>query len=260
MITSIQNPRIQWIRALYGKKSERQASQAFVIEGVRLVEEAILFGRVPRLVVFSRQVSSRGAQSIERCIQSGCEVEEIPPELMDRIAGTENPQGIIAVMPDLSPEIPASVDFAIIADGIRDPGNLGTLLRTSAAAGAQILFLTTGSADPFSPKVLRSGMGAHFRLPILTASWDYIYAQCMNNSPELQFFLAEAASGTPYWKADLKGPLALIIGGEAEGASALTQSQVTQKLTIPMPGHFESLNAAVAAGIIIFEIVRQRTP
>ena len=258
MITSLQNSRVKMVRALVRQKQERQDSRLFVVEGVRLIEEAFSSGWSSDWVFFSRPISPRGQELVNTCIQAGYDVEEVSPAVMKKITGTETPQGILAVLPEHQPTLPGKLDFAVIGDTIRDPGNLGTLLRSAAAAGVQAVFLTPGSADPFSPKVLRAGMGAHFRLPIFTECWDDIYAKCKIVDPPLNFFLAEAQSGLPYWQADLRPPLALIIGGEAEGAALEIRKVATATLTIPMPGGFESLNAAVAAGILIFEVIRQR--
>lgn len=260
MITSLQNPRVKLVRALIHQRQERQKSHLFVIEGVRLVEEAYSSGWLPNWIYYSSQISPRGYELINACIQAGCDVEEVTPTVMEKIAGTESPQGILAILPERKPILPEELDFAVIGAAIQDPGNLGTLLRSAAAASVQAVFLTQGSTDPFSPKVLRAGMGAHFKTPIFVEPWEEISAHCMSFSPPLNLFLTEANKGTPYWQADLRAPLALIIGGEAEGAAPEIRSAATTSLTIPMPGGFESLNAAVAAGILIFEVVRQRRP
>ncbi|MCC6148030.1 MAG: RNA methyltransferase [Anaerolineaceae bacterium] len=259
MISSLQNSRIKWARALINQKQERKKSRAFIIEGVRLVEEALSSGWCPNFLFYSGQLSVRGQALVAACIQAGYEVEEVAPRIMDKIAAVETSQGILAVLPERQPVLPNEMDFAIIGDSIRDPGNLGALLRSAAAAGVQAVFLTPGSADPFSPKVLRAGMGAHFKLPILTQLWPDIQMQCKSFPTPLQLFLAEAQKGLPYWQADLRVPLALIIGGEAEGADPAIQKATDKSLQIPMPGGFESLNAAVAAGVLIFEVVRQRS-
>ena len=117
------------------------------------------------------------------------------------------------------------------------------------------MLLTPGSAEAYSPKVLRAGMGAQFRLPV--HRMDFAAIQALY-SPTLQFWLAEAARGTPCWRADLLPPLALVIGGEADGASPEARSACPHTITIPMPGESESLNAAIAAAILMFEVVRQR--
>jgi len=143
---------------------------------------------------------------------------------------------------------------------LRDPGKLGTLLRTAAAAGAQALLLAPGCVDAFSPKVLRAAMGAHFRLPIRSLGWAELraYLRPVGQERRLRTYLADSAGGLPHTHADFRAPLALIVGGEAEGAGAEGQSLAQSRVHIPMPGQAESLNAAVAAGILMFEVVRQR--
>lgn len=259
MITSLQNPKIKLVRSLIAQKSARQEAGAFVIEGVRLAEEAHQAGWHPNLVLHTRLLSKRGLELVQDFASLNCEVEEISPELMNRIADTETPQGIIAVLPTRQLAFPAELDFVVVADGLRDPGNLGALLRAAAAAGVQAFFLTPGSADPLSPKALRAGMGAQFHLPITILPWKDIYAQLKSQPRPLQFFLAEANAGTPCWNLDLRVPLALVIGGEADGAAPEAHRYIDASLHIPMPGYAESLNAAVAAAILIFEVIRQRS-
>jgi TrmH family RNA methyltransferase len=147
------------------------------------------------------------------------------------------------------------LSFVFVPDQLRDPGNLGTMLRTAAAAGVQAVFCPPETADAFSPKVLRAGMGAQFRLPVHTLDWDAI----TSHLALLKVILADMEQGLPYTQADLRPPLALIVGGEAEGASAQAHRLASGFVHIPMPGGVESLNAAVAAGILLFEVVRQRS-
>jgi TrmH family RNA methyltransferase len=147
------------------------------------------------------------------------------------------------------------LDFVFIPDAVRDPGNLGTMLRTAAAAGVQAVFVPPETVDPLSPKVVRGGMGAHFRLPIHLVRWERI----VSHLKTMKVYLAAAGEGMTYTKADFSSPLALIVGGEAEGASIHAQSLATAHVQIPMPGEVESLNAAVAAGVLLFEAARQRS-
>ena len=142
----------------------------------------------------------------------------------------------------------------LVLDGLRDPGNLGTLLRTAAAAAVDAVLLTPGSADPFQPKAVRAGMGAHFKIPIRALDWPEIGEALA----EMPVFLADSAGETDYSAADLSGPLALVIGGEAHGAGEEIEAFNPVRLRIPMPGGMESLNAAVSAGIMIYEVLRQR--
>jgi TrmH family RNA methyltransferase len=151
------------------------------------------------------------------------------------------------------------MDFLLVIDQVRDPGNLGTILRTAVAAGVQAVFCTPGSVDAWSPKVVRSAMGAHFFVPIVQKSWVEISELCKTQQQPLTSYLAESADGQPLWNADLKNPVALVIGGAADGASPEVKTGVAAFINIPMPGGFESLNAAVAASIILFEVVRQRS-
>jgi TrmH family RNA methyltransferase len=170
---------------------------------------------------------------------------------------TQAPQGLLVVLPTRSRPIPPRPDFLLIADAVRDPGNLGTMLRTAAAAGVEGFLLPPGAVDPFSPKVVRAGMGAHFRLPVHALEWEEIDQLLQRTA--LQVFLAAAGRGLAYTQADFRQPLALIVGGEAEGAGDQSRSLSGAQVHIPMPGGMESLNAAVAAAVLLFEVVRQRS-
>jgi TrmH family RNA methyltransferase len=259
MITSSQNAKIKRVRALAAQRKERQQQQAFVAEGVRAVEDALAAGIAPTLMLTSQQLSLRGRQMADAFQALGTEIEEITPTLMSELADTETPQGVLAVFDIPRLPLPNRPDFILIADLLRDPGNLGTLMRTASAAGVQALILTPGTTDAFAPKVVRSGMGAHFRLPVYAMNWEEIHQRFkLTSELPFQFLLAEAGGGRPAWELDLRRPLGLVIGGEAEGASADAHAHIDEKITIPMPGKAESLNAAVAAGILLFEVVRQR--
>jgi TrmH family RNA methyltransferase len=256
MITSPHNPRLARVRALLEKRAQRQEEGLFVVEGVRLVEEALTAGLRPELVLVSEKLSERGRAAARDFSASGAEVLEVAPRLMEGLAGTETPQGILAVLALPRPALPPKLTFALICDNLRDPGNLGTLLRSAAAAGAGAVLLSPGTTDAYAPKVLRAGMGAHFRLPVLHMTWEEIRAACAARG--LRVFVAEAAEGAACWDQDLRQPLALMVGSEAEGSTPEALALAGQPITIPMPGKSESLNAAVAASIILFEVVRQR--
>jgi TrmH family RNA methyltransferase len=260
MITSSHNPKIQRVRSLISRRQERETQGEFVVEGVRLNEEAQNAGWSPSLLLYSSQLSERGRQIVDKYPIEVVDVEEVSPQIMSAIADTETPQGILGIFPieELAP--PDNLDFVLIVDVLRDPGNLGTIFRTAAAAGVQAVILTPGSADAYSPKVVRAGMGAHFHLPILSLDWTDTRDLCrVLCEPPLTIILADPAAEQAYWQVDLRRPLALVIGGEAEGASPEAQQIADCQITIPMPGKSESLNAAVAASIILFEVVRQRS-
>ncbi len=258
MITSIRNSKVQQIRALLEEHKEREETQSFVIEGVRLVEEALNCNWLPKRVLYGEGLSERGRMLIDEFIARHVEVEEVSSSVMRYISDTETPQEILAVLPQQELSVAEELNFIVIADQLRDPGNLGTLFRTASAAGVQAVIVTPGTVDPFSPKILRSGMGAHFKLPILQRSWQEIDDLMIVDHSKLKVFVAEPAEGIPYWQLDLKQPLALVIGSEAEGAGWEARQRADELIQIPMPGKSESLNAAIAAGILIFEVVRQR--
>jgi TrmH family RNA methyltransferase len=259
-ITSSHNPRIQRVRALLNQRSARDEEKAFVVEGVRLCEEALAAGCKPSEIFTSPALSERGQKLLELAAAMEAEVFEVPESVLDSLSATEASQGVLMVLPQTSMPLPPNADFALVLDQIRDPGNMGTILRSAAAANVQVVFLPPGNADVFSPKVVRAGMGAHFRLCLVQNDWVYIKDYCKQlNRPPLELLLAESGGGTSCWQTDLKQPLALVIGGEAKGASEAARQAVDGLLNIPMPGKFESLNAAVAAGILLFEVVRQRS-
>ncbi len=254
MITSSQNSKIKLVRALPGRAKERREANAFVVEGVRLVEEAVNSDWKFQFALYDDSLRERGLKLVKKLEDKKIEVEKVESRLMQSLSETETPQGILAVLALTNLPIPNSPNFLLIPDQIRDPGNLGTLLRTAAAAGVQAVLIPPETTDAFAPKVIRSGMGAHFRLPIHSKTWEEIEAQTKG----LQVYLADM-DGISCWETDLRQPLVLIIGGEAEGASEAAQKLVTQKISIPMQGSVESLNAGVAGSVLMFEVVRQRS-
>jgi TrmH family RNA methyltransferase len=242
------------VHALLGRAKERREAGAFVADGVRLVEEAVKSNWKFRFALYDESLNARGSSLVEQLLSHGVDVEEVSEQLMKSLSGTETPQGLLAVLEISQQPIVSPLNFVLIPDQIRDPGNLGTLLRTAAAAGVQAVFLPPETTDAFSPKVLRSGMGAHFRLPIHSMKWEKIRRE----TNDLKIFLADM-DGDSCWEIDLRQPLALIVGSEAEGASDEARRLASQNISIPMSGDMESLNAGVAGSVLMFEVVRQRT-
>jgi TrmH family RNA methyltransferase len=255
MITSSHSPKIQLVRTLLGRSKERRSAGAFVAEGVRLVEEALFANWPFKFVLAGQSLGGRGKELLAQLQSNKVAVESVSDDLLHSLSETETTQGILAVLDYVSLPVPNSLSFVLILDQIRDPGNLGTLLRTAAAAGVQAVLLPPETADAFAPKVIRAGMGAHFRLPILSLPWNEISIFLKG----LQIHLAEIKDATTCWQADFRPPLALIIGGEAGGASQPARDLATSRVTIPMSSKTESLNAAVAGAILLFEVVRQRS-
>jgi len=260
MITSTHNPRIQWVRKLQDQPGVRRESGAFVVEGVRLVEEALQAGWTPQAVFYTEDLHPRGQALLAHCLQAGVALDLVSPQVMKSTSDTQAPQGLLTVMPLALLPLPAQPDFLLVLDNLRDPGNLGTILRTAAAAGVQGVLLTPGSTDPYGPKVVRAAMGAHFRLPVQSLDWEAlrIFLRARQEH-SLRAYLADVNQGISYTHADFRRPLALIIGSEAEGAGDAASSLADERVHIPMPGGSESLNAAVAAAVLMFEVNRQRS-
>jgi len=254
MITSLQNDRVKLVRALQSSGRSRRKENRVVLEGVRLVGDAFAAGTIPDFLFYTQDITAESQRLLAMLQERHIPYLEVSAEVMTHMADTQTPQGILAVvaLPEL--EIPKSINIALILDGVADPGNLGTILRTAAAASVDGVFLAPGCVDPFNPKVLRSGMGAHFRLPIVRLNWNDI-SQRLGKLP---IYLADADGDKRYHEVDWTQPSALIIGGEARGAEMEARQRANAIISIPMGNAAESLNAAVATGVILFEMRRQR--
>ena len=174
---------------------------------------------------------------------------------MQAMSDTSSPAGVLAVVKMRPRPLPAKPSLLLILDGINTPGNLGTILRTAGAAGVDGVLLGPDCVDLYNPKVVRGGMGAHLRLPIHSHSWIEIREVV----EELPVWVAAVEAEMGYTAVNWQQPSALIIGSEAAGASSEALHLATGQITIPMQAVTESLNAAMAAGIILFEAVRQRS-
>jgi TrmH family RNA methyltransferase len=252
IITSLHNEKVKLARALQTAAKQRRKAGLMVLEGARLVRDALQAGHHPAFVLVA-------PNAIDPALLTELQtyyVETLPvsDEVMRHVSDTQQPQGILAVFPMPSPSIPSALFSALILDSIRDPGNLGTMLRTAAAAGVDAVLLSPTCADPYNPKTLRGGMGAHFRVPVIEAGWPQITAACA----KMSVYLADSRGNCRYDAADWSGAWALIIGSEAHGAGDEARQLARTRLYIPMAAETESLNAAVAAGIILFEAVHGR--
>ncbi len=257
MLTSPSNPKIKLVRALANKQTRYEKKQ-FVIEGVRLIEEAVGAGIVPALVLYTASIHGdrRARILLEKINASTREVYPVSDAVMKAISSTETPQGILAVVPFVELPAPVQPQFVLILDAVRDPGNVGAILRSARAAGVDQILLAPGTADPHNAKVVRAAMGAHFRVPLRGAhTWKEIEDHIRGIS---RVYLADARGETDYTRADWSRPIALIIGGEAEGASDAARKIATARVRIPMHGGAESLNAAMAATVLLFEATRGR--
>lgn len=255
-ITSPSNERIRFIRSLY-RTSVRRKEGLFVVEGVRLVEEALNAGAVPDLVLVAPEQlerTPRGAALLSRLLAFRC--WPVTEPVLKAISDTVTPQGVIAVFPvPKPPPRPIQGPVVLVLDRIRDPGNAGTLLRSADASGVVRTVAFVDSVDAYAPKVVRAAMGAHFRLIVVE---DVHWADLLPGLAERPRWLATAHGGVPYDQVDWRTDCALILGGEAEGASPEAEAAASGKVTIPMAGPTESLNAAMAGTILLFEAARVR--
>lgn len=256
-ITSLNNERVRQVSALLRNAHRRARNNLMVAEGLRLVREALAANCSLSWVLYTAEWTAdpRSADILGTLLQRQIPHWEISAEIMGALSDTETPQGILAVLPvPVLPE-PALRGLTLIPDQLRDPGNLGTLLRTAWAAGVSRVLLPPGTVDFTNPKVVRAGMGAHFHLPLRRVNWEEIRAAIAGE----EVWLAEATSGIPYDTVNWRPPCTLIIGGEAEGAGPeATALAAGRHVYIPMAPGVESLNAAIAAGVLLFEAARQQ--
>lgn len=229
---------------------------AFIVEGLRLAEEAFTSDWDVQLVIYTEGLKSNGQKLVDGFAERGADVEMVASHVMQSASNTKSPQGILLVLSTARINLPSQPDFVLVLDNLRDPGNLGTILRTAAAVGVDAVYIPPLTVDPFSPKVVRSGMGAHFRIPIIHASWEMIEQTI--DQYEMQVYLAKADGSVVYREADFRQPVALVVGGEAFGLSEQPQNISHQSLYIPMLNQVESLNAAVATGLLLYEVYTQR--
>jgi TrmH family RNA methyltransferase len=252
-ITSAANPRYKLARALLTRRG-RQKHRRLLLEGPRLISDSISAGFPPALVLFDEAAAAALAPVLTAAAAAGADVLSLKSELLAELCQTVTPQGVVAVAP--WPEVvPGNEGWSLIVDGMQDPGNVGTLLRSAAAAGLDQVILLPGVTDPWAPKVLRAGMGAHFRVAIRLAR---DLAQVEAWIGPAQRLLATAAAPTLYTEIDWTRPSALVVGSEAEGPRLTASWSGLREVAIPMARGMESLNAAVAGSVILFEAQRQR--
>jgi TrmH family RNA methyltransferase len=253
MITSVRNERVKYIRS-FARRRVRQQEGRFVVEGTRLVGEMVRTGVRPVLALYTEAWATTGeGRALLPALALAQEGSWLASEaVLAACADTETPQGVLAVAPFSALEARSGPILAV--DQLRDPGNLGTILRSAEAAGVGLVVLTPGTVDAYNPKVVRSAMGAHFRLPVASLAWPEI-ADLMAGRA---VWLADATGDVAYDAVDWRQPIALIVGGEATGAGEEAIALATGRVCIPMAGETESLNAAMAATVILFEMARQR--
>ncbi len=258
-ITSLSNDRIRRVQTLQRSTRRRMRANALVIEGLRLVREAVAASVDIDELFYTEAFAAddRGAALLARLDERCLTLLRVTDEVMAAMADTETPQGVLAVLPIPALANDTAPGLTLLPDGIRDPGNIGTMLRTAWATGVRRVLIPPGCVDPTNPKVVRAGMGAHFHVPIRTLAWEEIEPMTADET----IWLAEAEDGVPYDRVDWSGPVTLIIGGEAQGAGPESRALAAGRhVTIPMAPGVESLNAAMATAVLLFEARRQRQP
>jgi TrmH family RNA methyltransferase len=253
MIASSSNSKIKYIDRLQQSRKFRHQEQAYVVEGTRWIAEVIRAGIRPKLLLATSGWFQE-PDILKLHQQLPFSPIQVSDQLMAQISDTQSPPGVLAVVPMLRQPISTKATLLLILDRISDPGNLGTMIRLAVAAGVGGLLLSPGCVDTYNPKVVRSSMGAHLYLAMLKAEWPEIASRVTGMAVRL----ATANAKLRYYEANWRRPSALIIGSEAIGPGLEAGDLATEEVTIPMPGSTESLNAAVAAGIILFEAIRQR--
>jgi TrmH family RNA methyltransferase len=256
IIESKQNPRVKELRAALQRPSRRD-DELVALEGIHLVEEALRSG-TELAAVFVAQGHEHLLDALG--LNESVEVLALPPEVLASAVTTETPQPIAALArPRHWPwteltNTPSAL--ILVLAGIQDPGNLGTILRSAEAFGATGIICLTGTVSRWNPKAMRASSGSVFRLPVLASSEN----KCFQHLREagIQTIAAMAHDAHPPEEHNLAGPVALLIGAEGSGLSPELAAQCDARITIPCPGPVESLNAAVAASVLLYEASRQR--
>lgn len=257
MITSTQNPLVKLFKKLQTSKHRREMGFLF-LEGENLLDEAVQAGRSFEVVCFTERWADRNPALLDQVARCSDRVELVTEEVLKAMALTVNPEGVVASSPKLPGiEVPIA-SFGLVLDRIQDPGNVGTMIRTAAAAGVEGLWVSHDSADLENPKVMRSSAGQWFRLPMMT----------VNNLPErlqtakaagFQIVTTLPRAEQTLWQVDLTVPTLVVLGNEGAGLSPEIEALSTLPIRIPVMNGVESLNVAIAASVVMYEVQRQRT-
>lgn len=260
-ITAYSNPLIKRVRNLREKRHRREEG-LFLAEGLRILTEARESGRIPEYLFFARD--SAGHALVRALIAdveaAGGEAIETVPDILSKLSGKDNPQAVVGVFPEFAASLESldrtSADIWLVAERLRDPGNLGTILRTGDAVGAGGLILIGECVDPFSVEAVRASMGALFTVPIVQAGWADFLAWLRAGPGQLVGLSLD--TDTDYRAATYQAPTFLLTGNEAQGMPADYAAACDLLVKIPMLGKADSLNAAVATAVMAYEVLAQR--
>ncbi len=261
-VSSTRNPLLKEYLKLLNSRRYRQQTKQIALEGPNLVKEALEAGLEPRAIFYTDDYFALEGKKWLPTLPSSAKQLLITPALFRKIADTETPQEVAAIFP--TPEEgsgqkkPVRPDLVLILYRLQDPGNLGSILRTAAAAGADTVYYITGTVDPYNPKVLRATAGTIFRLPLEQVDDPGTLIRSLKEKG-VQVAAGLSESSLSFWSVDYRKPTALIVGNEAGGVSADIIEEADICVSIPQAKNVESLNVAVAAALIMYEIVRQRS-
>ena len=255
-ITGFSNPTVKAIRGLRDKKHRREEGR-FLAEGLRLLTDARESGRVPETLLMAEGREPHPLlDALEHAVdEAGGEVLELAPELLSKVTGKDNPQavaGVFAEWPTSLDAIDRTAPLLLVAQALRDPGNLGTMLRTADAVGAGGLILLDDCADPFSVEAVRASMGAIFTVPLAKARWDE-FEPWLRGGPG-QLVAASLREAVPFRGAAYVAPCFILVGNESRGLPEDYEAVCDLRVTMPMRGRADSLNAAVAAAVLAYEV------
>ena len=256
-ITGFSNPTVKAIRGLRDKKHRRE-ERRFLAEGLRLLTDARESSRIPEtLLMATGREPHPLLDALERAVEeAGGEVLELAPELLAKVTGKENPQAVAGVYAEWPTGLEAidrtAAALFLVAQALRDPGNLGTMLRTADAVGAGGLILLDDCADPFSVEAVRASMGAIFTVPLAKARWDE-FEPWLRAGPG-QLVAASLSQAVPYRGAAYRAPCFILVGNESRGLPENYEAACDLRVTMPMRGRADSLNAAVAAAVLAYEV------
>ena len=258
VITGFSNPTVKALRALREKK-HRKREQKFLAEGLRLLTDARECGHVPEVLVLADKRDPHPLlTALEEAVeQSGGEVIETSPDILSKITGKDNPQAVAGVFAEFDTSLAsldrAKADIWLVAQALRDPGNLGTMLRTGDAIGAGGLILIDDCADPFSVEAVRASMGAVFTQSIAQAEWSEFETWLRGGDGQL--VAASLREAQPYRSAPYAAPCFVMVGNESRGLPEDYEMACDLRVTMPMKGRADSLNAAVAAAVLGYEVL-----
>ncbi|MBI5658933.1 MAG: RNA methyltransferase [Nitrosomonadales bacterium] len=254
-LTSRDNPLFKELARLAGSARQRKKSGQTLLDGAHLLAAYLGAGGKPLHVLVNAAAEQDGGIAALLKKLPGVPLTQLDGKLFADLSELKTPGGILALIAQPQPEIFAARSrFALLLEGIQDPGNLGSLLRSAAAAGCDAAFLSAGCADAWSPKVLRAGMGGHFALSIHEAA----ELPAVTAAFEGAVLAASLTAESSLYDCDLRGKLAFALGNEGAGLSGPLLAAASRCVAIPMPGKTESLNVAAAGAVCLFEALRQR--